>query len=262
MSTLKSLAVGDIPDTKEAESTLQKCRTALEIGETRLRELQEAKESLYIDLGVQAKAKDLKQKIANSIEEREKQFEAQKQELDKFNFESQYLAAALSVLKKTKMYKIDLVIRLLNEYVNDILDRISDSEYKAQFTSQQNDAKGDRVLDKIGILVSDAYKTIPVELCSGGQRDEVSLAVLLSTWKAARTLSKKAVSSLWLDEAFGSLDQETIDRVFQAVVTVAGELGAQSVKIISHRELDSRLASYIWKIKMLDGISSLKILNT
>lgn len=259
LATLQALKVDQVPDTKEAESTLKKCKEALAIGGNRLKELHEAQGVLRIDIGTEAKAKDIKQRIMNSIEQREKQVEEQKTKLEELALENKYLAASLSVLKKTRMYKIDLVLKLLNQYVNEVLDRISDSEYKAQFVSQQSDAKGDKILDKIGILVSDSYKTIPVELCSGGQRDEVGLSVLLSTWKAAYALSSKSVSSLWLDEAFGALDQETIDRVFQSVVDVAAELGARTVKIISHRNLDSRLFDDVWNIKIRDGISTIKV---
>jgi DNA repair exonuclease SbcCD ATPase subunit len=259
LATIRTLRIEAVPDTNQAEAVLRKCRDAIGVGTEKIKELKEAQTALQIDIGTEAKAKDIKQRILNSIEEREKQLNLQKQKLEDFALESKYLAACISVLKKTKMYKIDLVLNLLNQYVNEILERVSDSEYKAQFVSQQSDAKGDRILDKIGIMVSDSYKTIPVELCSGGQRDEVGLSVLLATWKAAHNLSSKSVSSLWLDEAFGALDQEAIDRVFQSVVDVASELGAKAVKIISHRDLDSRLFDHTWEVKIQDGISSIKV---
>ncbi len=258
-NTLKRLAIDETPNTKKAGKCLKKCREALTIGNAKLNDLQEEFTDIKIELSTYEKAKSFKKTVTDSIDERKQELAVQKDTLQKLDTNAKYLAACLSVLKKTKMYKIDLVIKLLNEYLNDILNQISNGEYKAQFVSQQADAKGDRILDKIGILVSDSYKSIPVELCSGGQRDEVGLSVLLATWKAAYKLSNKSVSSLWLDEVFGALDQDTVDRVFEAVIEVATGLGARTVKIISHRDLDARLFDHIWQINIIDGVSRIEI---
>ena len=154
-----------------------------------------------------------------------------------------------------KLYKIDLVIQMLNSHLKEILECVSSGEYKAEFSSQRDSANKKKKLDKIGINVYDSYKMIPIELCSGGQSTEVGLAVLLSTWKTANLISQKGVSSLWLDEVFGPLDEEVINRVFDSVIDVASSLGATTINIISHRELDSRLFDYVWDVKRENGLT-------
>jgi len=243
----------------EAQEQIEKCERALEKGNIKLREYKDLQNSLKVDLAVYEKTQAMRNAVFGSIARNNDNLLEYKKKFEKVSIEVKYLSAALAIIKKAKLYKIDTVLQLLNNYVNEILGQISDSEYKAQFVSQQSDATGSRLLDKIGILVSDPYKTIPVELCSGGQSTEVGLAVLLGTWKAAHALSAKSVSSLWLDEVFGSLDQSAIDRVFQAVIDVAADLGANSVKIISHRDLDPRLFEHIWYIDMEDGLSTVRI---
>jgi DNA repair exonuclease SbcCD ATPase subunit len=243
----------------EAKEQIEKCELALEKGNIKLREHKDLQNSLKVDLAVYEKTQAMRKTVLGSIARNTAKLAESKKKLEEVSITIKYLAASLSIIKKVKMYKIDTVLQLLNKYVTEILDQISYGVYKAQFVSQQSDATGSRLLDKIGILVSDPYKTIPVELCSGGQSTEVGLAVLLGTWKAAHALSAKSVSSLWLDEVFGSLDQDAIDRVFEAVIDVAADLGANSVKIISHRELDPRLFHHTWNIDMEDGISTTRI---
>lgn len=256
---LKRIALQQDFDVDEAKAQIEKCELAIAKGNVKLREHQELQHSLKVDLAVYEKSQGLRKTVNSSIKKQEKKLRDSQDALEEINTEAKYLAAALSVIKKAKMYRIDTVLQLLNKYVAETLDKISEGVYKAQFVSQQSDASGSRLLDKIGILVSDPYKEIPIELCSGGQTTEVGLAVLLGTWKAAHALSTKSVTSLWLDEVFGSLDEEAVDRVFESVVDVADELGANSVKIISHRELDSRLLQHVWYIDLEDGLSTVRM---
>jgi len=145
----------------------------------------------------------MREKMNNLLEERESTIKRLKHKIDTRSIELQYTSGALAIFKKMKMYKIELVLQLLNKNLKEILNQISDGEYKAEFTSQKLTADRKKVLDKIGITVYDGYKAIPIELCSGGQSTEVGLAVLLSVWVTANSISNKGVSSLWLDEVFG-----------------------------------------------------------
>jgi len=258
-SLLKQIGREEPPNVKEEEDHIEKAEQAIEKGNVKLREHKDLQNSLRVDITVYEKTKVLEKNVKNSIAKNEDNIAKIQEKIAENSLELRYLAAALSIIKKAKMYRIDMVLQLLNQYVNEILGEISEGVYKAQFVSQQSDSTGSRLLDKIGILVSDPYKTIPVELCSGGQSTEVGLAILLGTWKAAYALSTKAVSSMWLDEVFGSLDQETVDRVFQSVVEVAEELGTHSIKIVSHRELDPRLFNDIWHIEMENGLSEIRL---
>jgi exonuclease SbcC len=256
-SAKEMITVSEVPDDKEATKNLKKCDDGLKRGNQRLEELQDEHEALLLKRQAYLDREKFQQKIADTIEEKESNLREFRQELDSLNIDLQYAATAASLFHKAKLYKIDLILELLNENANHILNRISDGERQLTIVSQKKDAQGKKTLDKLGILVSDSYKTLPVELVSDGQEMQVGLAVLLGMWKTSGDLTDKSVSFLWLDEVFGPLDSDTIDRVFETVVELSKEFGARSIYIISHRNLDIRLFDWKWKTEIEDGVSEL-----
>jgi DNA repair exonuclease SbcCD ATPase subunit len=262
----KKDAISELQDTelekvniKEEKKKLKKYKSGIEKGSEKLDELVNDRTELKAALAVSQEKKSTKEKINEALAEKEEAVSDLKEQVSNKSIEAQYLAGALAVFKKMKMYKIDLVLQLLNTHLKEILEKISNEEYKAEFISQRTGSDKKKKLDKIGILVYDSYKVLPIEVCSGGQATEVGLAVLLSTWKTANSISQKGVSSLWLDEVFGPLNEEIINRIFDSVVEIANDLGATSINIISHRDLDSRLFDYFWDLEREDGITNVKI---
>ena len=114
-----------------------------------------------------------------------------------------------------------------------------------------------KMLDRIDLVVSDAYKTLPINMWSGGQITQVGLAVLLAVFKTARELSDATMDCIWLDEPFGPLDQESVNTVFESMVSLISGLSG-SIKIISHKDLDSRLWDHKWSTEFLNGITSFR----
>jgi len=220
--------------------------------------LNSKRNEIFTALAVYEKQWEAYRSIRNTLARDRDLAKSLKAKLEKDSVDLQYLSGALAVFKKMKLYKIDLVLQLLNKHLKEVLGRISDGEYKAEFTSQRASSDKKKVLDKIGIMVYDSYKAIPIELCSGGQATEVGLAVLLSVWKTANSISQKGVSSLWLDEVFGPLDEEVVNRVFDSVINIVKELGPTSVKVISHSDLDTRLFDHVWTVTRKNGISKIK----
>ena len=238
---------------------LKKYSNGIEAGNDKLNKLINDRTELKTALAVSEEKRSIRERVNSALEEKEAAVVDLKEQVNKTSIEAQYLAGALAVFKKMKMYKIDLVLQLLNSNLKEILEKISDEEYKAEFISQRTGSDKKKKLDKIGILVYDSYKVLPIELCSGGQATEVGLAVLLSTWKTANAISQKGVSSMWLDEVFGPLNEEIINRIFDSVVEIANDLGATSINIISHRDLDSRLFDHFWNLERVDGLTNVKI---
>jgi len=157
------------------------------------------------------------------------------------------------------MHKIDYVLELLNTTIQKNLDFISGGLYQAQFTSQKMDSKGKRLLDSIELNFADQYKAIPIELASGGQRAQVSVSVICSVFEVARKLTSKSVSSLWLDEVLGPVSEDVIDRVFEALLKLSAKLGADSIKMVSHRSLDERLFDHVWTTSLVGGITQIEL---
>jgi len=164
---------------------------------------------------------------------------------------------SLTVFKKLKLFKIDSIIEILNKETSKILQTISDGAYDIVISSQKMSSDNKRALDKINIIVSDGYKQLPVEMWSGGQITEVSLAIILGTWKAAAEMSSTSVSSLWLDEVFGPIDAKAVDRVFESVVNICEMSNVSSVFVVSHRDLDDRLFDNTITATQSNGISKI-----
>jgi len=254
ITEVQDAELGDV-DIPSEKKKLKKYKRSIEKGNEKVSELINERTEIKSALAVSEEKKSIREKVNEALADKEQAVIDLKEEVNKKSIEAQYLAGALAVFKKMKMYKIDLVLQLLNSHLKEILEKISNEEYKAEFISQRTGSDKKKKLDKIGILVYDSYKVLPIELCSGGQATEVGLAVLLSTWKTANSISQKGVSSLWLDEVFGPLNEEIINRIFDSVVEIANDLGATAINIISHRDLDSRLFDYFWDLKRIDGIT-------
>jgi len=171
----------------------------------------------------------------------------------------QYLSTAVSIFKKLKLYKIDLILDRINFNVQEQLDKISEA-LKINFSSLRKGSKG-KTLDQLNITVLNNGVSLPIEMLSGGQTTQLGLALLLGIYKTAFELSEKGVNMLFLDEAFGTLSDDIIDGTFESIISLTKELGFNNVKIISHRDLDSRRFDSIWSITRINGLSSLTIVN-
>ena len=160
-----------------------------------------------------------------------------------------------------RSYRIDSVLELLNQQMSIILAGISNGDMQAQFVSQKNSSSGRKVLDKIDIMVKDKHKELPVDLISGGQSTQVGLATLLAVWLAAKKTTDKSVNCLFLDEVFGTLSQGLVDGVFEQIVACSKEVGASSVFVISHRDLDQQMFDKVVEITNTNGISLVGVAN-
>lgn len=255
---LSHYSTEEIPDITEEEATVGKCQDGVARGIQHLKELQDIRTDFVSKNAARKQYEEFIKKSKNAVDGKKKQIDDLESKLKEISIENQYLSGALSVLKKTKMYKIDAVLAMLNDTIKEILSSISDGEYQAEFVSQKMDSKGKRSLDKLDIVVRDSYKELPINMVSGGQATQVGLAILFAVWKAAGQISNKSVNSLWIDEPFGPLSGDIVNRIFETVITLSKSFGAKCVKVISHRELDPNLFDHLWEVSMSSGISNLE----
>jgi len=192
------------------------------------------------------------------IDDKKSLLKEAKEALGKVTKDLQYMAGALSVFKKAKLFKIDTVLERLNTNVQDILDEISDHKYRASFVSQKLNASGKKLLDDVDIVVTDGYKKLPIDLWSEGQRALIGLSVLLGVWQTDHELADRGVSVLFLDEVFGPLSSDIIDRVFDTIIRLSKDLCTESVKIITHHKVNFRNVDHHWHITMAGGLSNLE----
>ena len=167
------------------------------------------------------------------------------------------LKDSFDALKQAKTYKMESVFELLNANLRKNIFIISSGEYAAEFVTQKASASGKKTLEHIDILVRDGTKELPIGMVSGGQRAQVGAAVLLSVFEAVRSTTDKGCSSIWLDEIFGPISSDVVGRVFDAITAVANRLGVASVKIITHKDIDTRAVDCIWKTELVNGATEL-----
>jgi len=244
-------------DVAEHEQKADKCEETIQKGNQYLVGKEREKDVLIEARGKLAEFTRGQQSAEKALAARESDLVLISTELDKVSVRNKYLNATRSVFERARLIKIDLVTELLNESVEDILYRISDGELSAKFVSAKLDSSGKKILDKMDIIVADCNKTLPIGMWSGGQITQVGLAILLSVFKTARKISGKATNFVWLDEPFGPLDNDLVDKVFGAIRDLGEDLDASSIKIISHRDLDARVWDNKWTITIEDGISKL-----
>lgn len=254
--------LGDIeavPDLIEKEQLVKKYADLITRGTAKFRSLHSSLMQLKEAQSAYMKGQEYQGKLRELVAEKQKTFCTVQESIIAHDLEHQYLVTVLNILKKAKAYKIDYVLNLLNERLQVNLDYISDGVYQAYFSSQREDATGKRLLESIDIYVSDSFKKIPFELASGGQQVQVSLAVLSAVFETARLVTAKAISSLWLDEVFGPISGDTLDRVFEALISLSERIGVSSIKVMSHRDLDSRFIDHTWDVTMENGITRVEL---
>ncbi len=98
-------------------------------------------------------------------------------------------------------------------------------------------------------------ETRPIDNLSGGETFIVSLALALGLSKMAS--NKVQIDSLFLDEGFGSLDDENLDRALQALSRINAD--GKSIGVISHvAKIQSEIPYQIEVIPGMGGASQLK----
>ncbi|MBQ7544312.1 MAG: AAA family ATPase [Synergistaceae bacterium] len=179
-------------------------------------------------------------------EELSRECEAQKVRSERWAALSGHIGSANGDKFRIYAQKItlDLVINNANEYL-----RRMNGRYSLRPTPDN---------DKLELSVIDreqAGEIRPTENLSGGERFIVSLALALGLSQISG--SKARVDSLFLDEGFGSLDEDTLNTALDALAEVRRE--GRMIGIISHvAALRERIAAQINVIPKNEGVSILE----
>lgn len=157
-----------------------------------------------------------------------------------------------------KNYALGAYFRVVAERASARLAQLSDGRYALIADEGVAVGKGKIGLD---LLVRDSFtgQHRSVGTLSGGERFLTSLGLALGLADTIRDRSGGAsLEAVFIDEGFGSLDDETLDRAVSALDEVRG---ARVIGIVSHvAELRSRIPSRIEVTKGRDG-STLRIVG-
>jgi exonuclease SbcC len=135
---------------------------------------------------------------------------------------------------------------------NERLTTMSDGRYTLEYTDARA-AKGAR--SGLGLLVRDAWtgQTRETSSLSGGESFMASLALALGMGDAVRAEAGGFdLQTLFVDEGFGSLDEESLEQVLAVLDTLRE--GGRAVGIVSHvTELRTRIPHQLQVIKQQAG---------
>lgn len=125
-------------------------------------------------------------------------------------------AATLGVLVKTfstsglVAYKIECMIKDLEELTNKYLLELSDGRFQLNFKIVGS--------DKLNVVISDNGKDVDITALSGGERARVNTSALLGIRLLMQSISKSRINLLILDETVDALDVEGKERLVEVLL--------------------------------------------
>lgn len=256
-SLRSSILVDELPDLASTKQKVAFLTQKIEQIALQLKEKSEICSNLKTQKCLFDQNRDYNASMATMLDSKKVQLVGYKSKVSDLLNRIQYLSAAGTVFKKLKLYKLDTILERININVQSQLEKISDT-LKIRFSSVKRGSKG-RLLDQLNISVVNGTIELPIEMLSGGQTTQVSLAILLGVYKTAFELSDKCINLLFLDEAFGTLSDDIINETFESIVNMTKDLGFNNVKVISHRDLDARFFDHVWKVERKNGISTINL---
>jgi DNA repair exonuclease SbcCD ATPase subunit/DNA repair exonuclease SbcCD nuclease subunit len=137
-------------------------------------------------------------------------------------------------------------LTLINKLVNQILSHAVPFKFSIEDNEEEKSIK---------LYVSDEKGKRPAEMCSGGEKTIVALALRAALWKVC-LLPKTPI--LMLDESLGSLDQERHDSVMKLLKHLRDEY-FDKIFIVTHNEELKRMMDNVIYIEKRKGFSYVEV---
>ena len=124
--------------------------------------------------------------------------------------------SVLNILAKTfsttglVAYKIECLVKDLEELTNEYLVDLSDGRFQLSFKISAS--------DKLNVVITDDGKDIDILALSGGERARVNVATLLAIRKLMQSLSSSRINLLILDETVEALDVDGKERLVEVLL--------------------------------------------
>ena len=174
------------------------------------------------------------------LQEQAVQYEKQLKELEsKLNEQKQYLAD-LEVLKKAfstnglVAYKIENMVKDLEELTNDYLAELSDGRFTIEFSVQS---------DKLNVIITDNGRQISIGSLSSGELARVNTSTLLALRKLMNSISKSEINVLFLDEVISVLDDPGKEKL---------------VEVLMEEDLNTYMIAHSWSHPLLAKLEIVK----
>jgi DNA repair exonuclease SbcCD ATPase subunit len=174
------------------------------------------------------------------LQEQAVQYDKQLGELAAKLEEQKTYLTDLEVLKKAfstnglLAYKIENMVKDLEELTNDYLAELSDGRFTIEFSV---------VSDKLNVIITDNGRQITIGSLSSGELARVNTSTLLALRKLMNSISKSEVNVLFLDEVISVLDDSGKEKL---------------VEVLLEEDLNTYMIAHSWSNPILDKLDVVK----
>ena len=175
------------------------------------------------------------------IEEQQTDFEEQHKSLTVDITEVEDKLGHVEILKKAfstnglLAYKIENLVKDLEELTNEYLAELSDGRFSLQFVVLN---------DKLNVEIDDNGKTVDILALSAGELARVNTSTLLAIRKLMSSISKSRINVLFLDEVTNVLDEGGKERLVEI--------------LLREENLNTYIVSHGWTHPLLSKIDIIK----
>ena len=154
--------------------------------------------------------------------------------------ERQELDSSLDVLKKAfstnglLAYKIENLVKELEELANTYLAELSDGRFTLQFIVSN---------DKLNVQITDNENIVDILALSSGELARVNTATLIAIRKLMSSISKSRINILFLDEVINVLDDSGREKL---------------VEVLLEEDLNTYVVSHGWTHPLLEKVEVVK----
>tara|TARA_S200002703_G_scaffold149710_1_gene147510 strand:+ start:6578 stop:8395 length:1818 start_codon:yes stop_codon:yes gene_type:complete len=149
--------------------------------------------------------------------------------------------SSIEILKKAfstnglLAYKIENLVKDLEELTNEYLAELSDGRFSLEFVVLN---------DKLNVIIEDNAKSVDILALSAGELARVNTATLLAIRKLMSSISKSQINILFLDEVTNVLDELGKERLVEI--------------LLKEENLNTYIVSHGWTHPLLEKIEVIK----
>ena len=177
------------------------------------------------------------------ILEQTEEFQSELEQSQEILSQEQEIASNLEVLKKAfstnglLAYKIENLVKELEELVNQYLGELSDGRFTLEFVVTN---------DKLNVQITDNGNIVDILALSSGELARVNTATLIAIRRLMSSISKSRINVLFLDEVINVLDEAGREKM---------------VEVLLGEDLNTYIVSHGWTHPLLDKIEVVKCGN-
>ena len=131
-------------------------------------------------------------------------------------------------------YKIENLVKDLEELTNEYLGELSDGRFTIEFSVTS---------DKLNVIITDNGNCVDILALSSGELARVNTATLLALRKLMNSISKSKINVLFLDEVIGVLDDQGKEKL---------------VEVLLKEDLNTYIVSHGWQHPLLSKLEIIK----